>query len=109
MSKRNIRCACCDHFGPHGAHDWCSPCYVRWLRAGQPEDGPPARHPDPVEAAAEGRRRAAAGRREDYQDLRSWGTHREMAAQRLGVSLRTTQRYDRALRELAIAGEAGTP
>lgn len=95
MTKRTIRCACCHRFGPHGAHGWCSPCYVRWLRAEQPEEGPPPRHPDPVAAAAEGRRRAAQGRREDYQDLRSWGIRREFAAERLGVSVRTTERFSR--------------
>lgn len=99
MTPRIVRCASCDRFGPHKAHDWCSSCYLRWLKAGKPEDGPPSRCPDPVAAAAEGRRRAAHGRREDYQELRSWGETREQAAARVGVCHRTTQRYDRAMRE----------
>ena len=40
-----------------------------------------------------------AGRIEDYLELRSWGLTRRQAAERLGVTIRTTQRYDAALRQ----------
>ena len=40
-----------------------------------------------------------AARLEDYAELRSWGEPMENAAERLGVSFRTAQRYEAALRE----------
>ena len=52
--------------------------------------------------AAENGRRAlsaqAAGRLEDYQELRSWGLTRRQAAARLGICLKTTDRYEAKLR-----------
>jgi hypothetical protein len=36
----------------------------------------------------------AAGRREDYADLRGWGLSVNQAAERLGVCLRTAERYE---------------
>jgi hypothetical protein len=39
-----------------------------------------------------------AGRIEDYQELRSWGLTRREAAERLGVTLRTVDRYDADLK-----------
>jgi hypothetical protein len=53
------------------------------------------------EAAAIGRRarsRIRAGRIEDYAELRSWGLTRRQAAARLGVTLRTLDRYDADLK-----------
>lgn len=40
-----------------------------------------------------------AARLEDYAELRSWGLRREQAAARLGVSVRTAERYDAELRQ----------
>lgn len=37
-------------------------------------------------------------RLEDYSDLRSWGLTRRQAAARMGVTLRTADRYEAALR-----------
>lgn len=99
-SSRIVRCASCDHFGQHGAFEWCSACYQRWKKAGRPSDGPPKALPR-QEAAARARaayQAAAQGRREDYQELRSWGETREQAAARLGVTERTTWRYEQAQR-----------
>jgi hypothetical protein len=38
-------------------------------------------------------------RLEDYCDLRSWGLTRRQAAERMGISLRTAERYEAALRQ----------
>ena len=103
--KRPIRCQHCDHFGEHGGHNWCIACYQRWKRAGRPEGGPP----EPLsrtECAARARaayQEQARGRREDYQELRSWDETREQAAARVGVTERTAWRYERTLREQASA------
>jgi hypothetical protein len=40
-----------------------------------------------------------AARVEDYAELRSWGLTRREAAARLGVTLRTLDRYDADLRQ----------
>jgi hypothetical protein len=55
-----------------------------------------------AEAAETGRRAYSAqraGRIEDYAELRSWGLTRQEAAARLGVTLRTLDRYDADLRQ----------
>jgi hypothetical protein len=54
------------------------------------------------EARAAGRRARMAHRLtrvEDYAELRSWGLTRPEAAARLGVTLRTADRYDAELRQ----------
>lgn len=54
------------------------------------------------EAADLGRRAWSAiraGRVEDYAELRSWGLTRQQAADRLGVCLKTAERYDADLRQ----------
>lgn len=38
-------------------------------------------------------------RLEDYADLRSWGLTRRQAAERMGVTLRTADRYEATLRQ----------
>jgi hypothetical protein len=43
---------------------------------------------------------------EDYADLRAWGLSRREAAERLGVDIRTTLRYDRDLRDGLVTGQA---
>lgn len=104
-NPRIVRCKGCDRFELHKAFDWCQRCYQRWKRAGRPADGPP-QPLTRLECAAQARaayQEQTQGRREDYQDLRSWRETREQAAARLGISERTTWRYDRALREQVSA------
>jgi hypothetical protein len=36
---------------------------------------------------------------EDYSDLRSWGLTRRQTAERMGVTMRTVERYEKALRQ----------
>jgi hypothetical protein len=65
-------------------------CYERWRYRGFPQDIPRAQG-----AGNDGRR---PGRLEDFRELRQLGETREMAATRLGVSVRTIERYEAALR-----------
>lgn len=71
---------------PHGL---CRNCYVRWAAAGYPDDGPPP--------PARPWGRVLAARLEDYAWVRSWGTSIEDAAPRIGVSVRTAERYEAML------------
>jgi hypothetical protein len=98
-------CRCCRRLAPHKAFGWCIACYQRWNRAGRPSSGPPPRAQDPIAAAEAGRRAAKAARMEDYQDLRSWDVRRDVAAARIGVSVRTVERYERDLR-IAVGGRS---
>jgi len=85
------------------AHQLCPNCWVRWKAAGFPEDGPPA----PVRPWG----RTLAARTEDWAWLRSASVAVAVAAARLGVSVRTAERYE--VRRLAgkmaatRAGHAG--
>ena len=103
--KPIITCACgCGQTGPHAARGLLETCYRRALELGEH-----TRYPKrPVDAQTRQRlndnlrrvhhqRRAA--RVEDYAELRSWGCTRAEAAERLGVSGRTTVRWNRTLRE----------
>ena len=63
-------------------------CYQRWRRHGWPDDVPPPRA-------------ARAGRIEDYLELRSQGLTRTQAAERLGVTRRTIERYEHDLAKAA--------
>ena len=65
-------------------------CYERWRCRGFPQDIPPAGHG--------GNDRRRAERIEDYRELRKWRETPEAAAARLGVSVRTVERYEAALR-----------
>jgi hypothetical protein len=65
-------------------------CYERWRRAGFPQDIPRPEHA--------GNDRCRPDRLEDFRELRQLGETREMAATRLGVSVRTVERYEAALR-----------
>jgi hypothetical protein len=72
-------------------------CFRRWRSAGYPASGPPA----PVPQAARPKR-DRAGRIEDFRDLLSWGETATSAARRLGVGMRTIERYSAELaREIA--------
>jgi ribosomal protein L37AE/L43A len=67
-----------------GARGWCQACYCRWAKAGRPTDGPP-----PVRARN-------AGRREDYRWLRDIGEPIATAAQRVGITRETAQKWEAA-------------
>jgi hypothetical protein len=69
---------------------WCTNCYQRWLRAGRPEEGPQP----PLRPWA----RTLAGRLEDYAEIRAQTRNTELAAQRLGIHMRTAERYEARLR-----------
>jgi hypothetical protein len=105
VSARIVTCRCCGKTGQHAAHGWIGPCWHRWRRAGKPAGGPP---PAPTRAEHNALARAgytakAAGRAEDYFWLREeQGMTRLHAAERLGISQRTAQRYE-ASRELQAA------
>jgi hypothetical protein len=84
----------------------CSACGNRWDRAGRPADGPPPpTPPDEQRALAwEANRAARRNRVEDYAELtRQFGLSRAEAAARLGITERTTWRYEATLRELEDA------
>jgi hypothetical protein len=92
--------------GWHGGRGLCTACYHRSRRAGFPAAVPPRRHA-PFSAAfvaaavalAADRRSGRAGRLEDYADLRSWGATPERAAERVGITLRTAERYESAYQQ----------
>lgn len=102
--KRRISCACCGKSGFHVTRGYRTECWERWVAAGKPDTGPPP----PMsrsEAGARGGRRpdVKAARLEDYRILRycrDWT--RSEAAAAVGVSMRTTVRYDKALREQGV-------
>jgi hypothetical protein len=87
---------------------------MRWWRAGKPADGPPPQHdlsPRQLAAAraAAAQARAAytarrAARLDDYTWLRGQGVSRAEAARRVGVTIRTAQRYDAHLRQAQAEG-----
>ena len=85
-------CASCGRPQPERAwlENWacgyCGTCYKRWRRHGSPPEGPPP----PSRRAP---RASHVALLEDYAELRSWGVQDEEAAQRLGVSPRTIERY----------------
>lgn len=78
--------------GYAGFRGYCPRCYCRWRDHGYPESGPPAERVQVVG-------RSAAGRLEDYAELRSWGLTLAEAATRMQVTRRTVQRYEAALRD----------
>lgn len=93
-----MNCGHCGARRPHGAHriGWrcglCRCCYRRWQNHGYPAAGPPAER---VQVAGG----SAAGRLEDYAELRSWGLSSAEAATRMKVTRRTVQRYEAVLRD----------
>src|SRR4051794_5745345 len=99
-----IDCAACRRRRPHFGRRWCSSCYQRWWRAGKPDGGPPPMRASSAKQIAAAHAAAAlaraayaarrAGRIEDYTWLRGQGASRTEAARRVGVTIRTAQRYD---------------
>jgi len=79
-------------------HGLCPNCYLRWRNAGFPEAGPPA----PLRPWG----RTLAARLEDFTELLSWGVALPDAARRVGVSLRTAERYEARLRETVARGQS---
>lgn len=106
-------CARCG-LNPERVRGWCKRCYNIWYNAGRPDPGPPlpssqrGAHPRQIAVARRSIRRAIAanqaradGRREDYAWLRNeQGLTIAQAAERMRVSHRTAQRYERALQEV---------
>lgn len=87
MKRRIITCDSCGHNRERGGYKWCRTCYTRWDRAGRPAAGPP-----PVRN----------GRYDEYRELtRDHHYTRENAVARMGISLRTAERYEA---RLAAAG-----
>lgn len=97
--KHIITCSNCHRTRPHGGHGWCDTCADRWRSNGRPADGPP-----PARPRAENARGAFAAvaaraharmqvRMENYAELAAAGLNRREAAERLGVSLRSIERY----------------
>jgi hypothetical protein len=97
VKRRTVTCSFCGQAGPHRGYSWCGRCYERWRYHGRPASGPPA----PGKTSDRGNHAAleAAERREDYAWLRAeQGLTRRQAAERLGVTIRTAERYDAQLR-----------
>lgn len=70
-------------------------CYRRWVYYKRPDILPPP--------GVAGRAGGREGRIEDYLELLSWGYTREHAAERMGLCLRTIDRYDALLKQQAEA------
>ncbi len=74
-----IKCESCGKKRPHQARQWCSACYFRWYRAGK-KGLPPM---------------TLAERKETYFEILEYEGSREMACKRLGINIKTGQRYER--------------
>jgi len=72
-------------------------CWRRWQYHGCPEVLPPPVNP--------GNDRRRPDRIEDYQWLREQGCSRQAAARRLGVCMRTVERYDAEIRAAGMETE----
>lgn len=75
------------------AHKLCRSCYLRWRKAGFPDEGPPP--------PARPWEHHLAARREEYAELRSWGVSVADAAERMGVSLKAAKRCEARLQAAA--------
>lgn len=95
-STRKITCGCgCGREGVLAGRDWIRSCYIRWWKAGKPEEGPPQRG------------LLRADRMEDFAFLRRHGESVKAAGERIGVSLYTARDYERQLRKARrVSGEA---
>lgn len=95
---------------PHG---WCDGCYLRWLRAGRPEGGPPepsARHQYPVtsarlEATRAGMRAKYEGRLARFRALADRGMPNSAIAEHMKVDIRTIHRYRTVYKPLRLPYE----
>jgi hypothetical protein len=75
----------------------CFRCYRRWADHGYPESGVPA--PAPQAGGGEGGHEGYLARLEDYLFVRKQGLSMAAAAIRLGLTRRTLQRYEAAIRD----------
>lgn len=107
MAREGKRCRCCGQPRPpwratyHGGRGYCARCYKRWGDHGYPAAGPPPPGRAGLHAGSE---RSAAGRREDYAELRQLhGLTVLEAAVRLGIVRRTAYRYEAAIRAAATS------
>lgn len=98
-------CTACDTGAPVHARGWCRGCYVRWLRAGRPDDGPPRRldHAEHITRLTAGHSAARRARIEDFGFLRADGLSIAAAAARVGVTERTGWDYEMHLRRQETA------
>lgn len=93
--RKYVTCRGCGEKKRHEGHGLCRGCHIRWDAAGRPASGPPPRIPAVLSGfdGAVARIEEKRERLEDYADFASWGEIDEVAAQRLGVSVRTVHRY----------------
>lgn len=80
-----VLCADCGREAPHNARGLCRACYKRHERYGNLHRWPRL-----------GVKREFIYRREDFNEMRSWGLSVREAAERLGVNHNTALRYERA-------------
>jgi hypothetical protein len=101
--RRLVDCQHCGRHRRHKGHGLCGACMQRWDAAGRPDEVPvPRSNLDRLAIAWEAHRAARQGRVDDYLILRDdCRLSRAEAAARLGVSLRTIERYEAQLRREA--------
>ena len=88
-----MTCRCGCGRPARGRHGLSDACRKRWLYHDCPEQVPEPSNP--------GNDHRKADRLEDYLELRSWGVTRQEAAARIGVCLKTIERYDAEIRSAA--------
>ncbi|WP_144069894.1 helix-turn-helix domain-containing protein [Nonomuraea indica] len=81
-----VLCACCEELGLHGGRGLCHTCYRRHLAAGTLAQYPRLQT-----------WLSAQGRIADFAELRERGLTVREAAEQIGVSLRTAERYQARL------------
>jgi len=81
-----VECACCGNKGQLRSRGWIRACYDRWMRAGKPEEGPPAP--------------GYLVNREEYAWFRyTLNVSVKRAAELAGISERTGWRYEKRLKQ----------
>ncbi|WP_162794726.1 hypothetical protein [Nonomuraea lactucae] len=82
-----VTCWCCGEPGIHGGRGLRRACYSRYLRAGTLDQFPPLKTGLPC-----------LWRLEEYAELRNRRISVRVAAERIGVSKRTAERYEARLK-----------
>lgn len=106
--RPTITCICCGTTGSAKGRGLIGACYLRHWKSGTLDRYPidpdvtSARRRQGAIKSREKYARIRAGRVEDYVYLRSCGETRERAAARLGVTVRTAERYEQTLREQTV-------
>jgi hypothetical protein len=111
MQKRRIvDCQCCGKRRKHYGNNLCSACHSRWLDHGKPAVCPPPAKEcrtftlEDRRLAREALTAARLSRIEDYVWLtREQRLSRDGAAARMGISIRTAERYEAAIKHGEIA------